>query len=350
MQASISGCSSAAASTCRSRRLTPGTSTTSSPCARTTAPPCSARCRPTASPRASTIRYPCICSRPMPISAMARATSRSRSAPPIRCCRCRCIRSSRTRNSRSLPPPCGRRPTLSDASRVVPAIHGVKKAAEDPAFFEPLAAWLREQFSREGLIDIYGRYMHGDDAIAIAMRAAIWRAGALRAGRGLQVRSGVGFKHLETFEIGDGVFIGAQTYVQGRFDGTCVIGDHTWIGPQSYFDARNLVIGDYVGWGPGAKVLGSAHTALPIDVPIIQTDLDIRPVRIESWADVGTNAVILPGVTVGRGAIVGAGAVVTHDVPPFSVVAGVPARVIRWRAPVEAHPTTEEAGILKWTR
>jgi acetyltransferase-like isoleucine patch superfamily enzyme len=237
---------------------------------------------------------------------------------------------------------------LSDASRVVPAIHGVRKAAEDPAFFEPFAAWLRDQFSRQGLVDIYGRYMHGDDAIAVAMRAAIWHAGALRAGRGLQVGSGVGFKHLETFEIGDGVFIGAQTYVQGRFDGTCVIGDHTWIGPQSYFDARNLVIGDYVGWGPGAKVLGSAHTALPIDVPIIQTDLDIRPVRIESWADVGTNAVILPGVTVGRGSIVGAGAVVTHDVPPYAVVAGVPARVIRWRVADAAQPSPEEAAILQW--
>jgi acetyltransferase-like isoleucine patch superfamily enzyme len=91
------------------------------------------------------------------------------------------------------------------------------------------------------------------------------------------------------------------------------------------------VIEDYVGWGPGAKVLGSTHTGFPIDVPIVQTDLEIRPVRIEAWADIGTNAVVLPGVAIGRGSIVGAGAVVTKDVPPFSIVAGVPARVIRSR-------------------
>jgi acetyltransferase-like isoleucine patch superfamily enzyme len=54
-------------------------------------------------------------------------------------------------------------------------------------------------------------------------------------------------------------------------------------------------------------------------------------VRICEWADVGTGAVIMPGVTVGRGAIVGAGAVVTRDVAPFAIVAGVPARFVRWR-------------------
>ena len=53
--------------------------------------------------------------------------------------------------------------------------------------------------------------------------------------------------------------------------------------------------------------------------------------RIGAWADIGVNAVILPGVTVGKGAIVGAGAVVTHDVEPFSIVAGVPARLLRRR-------------------
>jgi len=52
-------------------------------------------------------------------------------------------------------------------------------------------------------------------------------------------------------------------------------------------------------------------------------------VRIDAWADIGTNAVILPGVT--KGSIVGAGAVVTKDVAPFSIVAGSPAKFLKWR-------------------
>jgi acetyltransferase-like isoleucine patch superfamily enzyme len=168
------------------------------------------------------------------------------------------------------------------------------------------------------------------------MRRAALRAMARALGDGVQVGRAVLFRHPETFQIGNGVFIGEQAVIQGRFDGTCIIGDHVWIGPQAYFDARNLVIEEYVGWGPGAKVLGSAHTGMPVDVPVIQTDLEIKPVRIGAWADIGVNAVILPGVTVGRGAIVGAGAVVTQDVEPFSIVAGVPARLIRRRSGEQA--------------
>jgi acetyltransferase-like isoleucine patch superfamily enzyme len=132
-------------------------------------------------------------------------------------------------------------------------------------------------------------------------------------------------------ELGDAVFLGSQTMIQGRYDGTCRIGSHVWIGPHAYFDARNLVIEDYVGWGPGAKVLGSSHTGNPTDVPIIATELTIKPVIIGYGADIGTNATILPGVRVGANAIVGAGAVVTADVPEYAVVAGVPAKVIRYR-------------------
>jgi galactoside O-acetyltransferase len=236
--------------------------------------------------------------------------------------------------------------------RVVAAVHGRSAAVVNPAV-GAMADWLRAEYTYEGRVDLYGRHMMGDDRFNALMRAAIWTASARSAGAGLRVGSGAGFLHLDTCEIGAGVFIGAQSYLQGRFDGTCRIGDHVWIGPQSYFDARHLVIEDYVGWGPGARVLGSTHTGVPLDVPIVQTDLVIKPVRIEAWADVGTGAIILPGVTVGRGSIVGAGAVVTCDVPPFSVVAGVPARVIRERSDPAGAPQRildQDAKVLQWGR
>jgi len=215
--------------------------------------------------------------------------------------------------------------------RLVQSVHGLKGAMSDPGYQVELAKELRESYGRAGLIELYGRFSMGDGFVDAFMRKAIWASLSRSCGSGLQVGSGVGFKHPETFEIGNGVFIGAQAYIQGRYDGTCKIGDNSWIGPQAYFDARNIVIEECVGWGPGAKVLGSSHTALPVDVPIIRTDLEIKPVHIGAWADIGTNATILPGVTIGKGAIVGAGAVVVSDVEAFSVVAGVPAKFIRWR-------------------
>lgn len=215
--------------------------------------------------------------------------------------------------------------------RTVGAVHGRGQAPSDPSFEEGLSQNLAKSYSLSGLVEQYARFAQGDGELDNLMRRAIWRAAARRFGAGVRIGSGVGFKHLETFEIGDGVFIGAQAYIQGRFDGTAKIGNHVWIGPQAYFDARNLILEDYVGWGPGAKVLGSSHTGIPVDRPIIETDLEIRPVRVEAWADIGTGAVLLPGITVGKGSIVGAGAVVTHDVAAFSIVAGVPARFMRWR-------------------
>jgi acetyltransferase-like isoleucine patch superfamily enzyme len=217
------------------------------------------------------------------------------------------------------------------AFRVVKAVHAHKEIVTDPEFESGLSVFLKEKFNSEHLVDLYGRFSVGDGVFDILMRRAIWRALARRFGNGVSIQSGVGFKHLDTFEIGNGVFIGSQSFIQGRFDGTCTIGDHVWIGPQSYFDARSLVVEDYVGWGPGAKVLGSTHSGIPMDLPIVQTDLEIKPVRIGAWADVGTNAVILPGVTIGKGSIVGAGSVVTKDVTPFSIVAGSPAKFLKWR-------------------
>jgi acetyltransferase-like isoleucine patch superfamily enzyme len=228
--------------------------------------------------------------------------------------------------------------------RVVAAVSGRRPVKRDPAFERDLAEALRAQYTAAQIMDVYARFNAGEAFLDVLMRRACVRAVAAACGDDLRIGAHVAFRHLETIALGSGVTISESTVVHGRFDGHCSIGDKVWIGPHSFLDARDLVLGNHVGWGPGARVLGSEHTGQPIDVPLIATDLCIRPVRVDDGADIGVNAVLLPGVTVGRGAIVGAGAVVTRDVPPFAKVAGVPARVIGWRCDATAVPTPPGVG------
>jgi len=215
--------------------------------------------------------------------------------------------------------------------RQVPASFGRQELLNDPEWEVGFAASLRESQPREELLSLFARFRTSESAFDATMRRVLLRALCKRVGSDLKVGPDVVLKHTETMEFGDCVFIGAQAIIQGRFDGTCRIGSHVWIGPQAYFDARSLILEDYVGWGPGAKVLGSVHTGIPSGQPIITTDLVIKPVTVGAGADIGMNASILPGVHIGAHSIIGAGAVVTHDVPEYAIVAGVPARVIRDR-------------------
>lgn len=217
------------------------------------------------------------------------------------------------------------------AGREVLPTFGVKEVSADPLWERGFSCWLKDTETVQRLHELFATYRTGEDGLSALMRRVLLRAICRSAGDGLQIGPDVVLKHPETLDFGDCVFIGAQAMIQGRFDGTCRIGNHVWIGPQAYFDARNLVLEDYVGWGPGAKVLGSTHTGQPCDVPVIKTGLVIKPVVIGFGADIGMNASILPGVRVGQQAIVGAGAVVTQDVPDYAVVAGVPARVLYFR-------------------
>jgi acetyltransferase-like isoleucine patch superfamily enzyme len=199
--------------------------------------------------------------------------------------------------------------------------------------------------SPDEIMALLARLRPGEDSLDVALRRVALRALCRSMGDDVQIGPEVVFKHPETMEFGDCVFIGSQVMIQGRFDGKCRIGNHVWIGPQAYFDARDLVIEDYVGWGPGAKVLGSQHTGEPIDVPIIATSLVIKPVVIGYGADIGTNATVLPGVRVGAHAIIGAGAVVTADIPDYAIAAGVPARVLRYRNQPAAETNHEKKGL-----
>jgi len=224
----------------------------------------------------------------------------------------------------------------TSALQQVAATFGRLEGRESPTWELGFASHLKDTLSIDELQVLFARFGSGDNTFESMMRRIVLRAMCKKAGSDIQVGPNVVLKHPETMEFGDSVFIGAQAMIQGRIHGSCKIGSHVWIGPQAYFDARALVLEDYVGWGPGAKVLGSAHTGVPVSEPIIKTDLVIKPVVIEYGADIGMNASILPGIRVGGNSIVGAGAVVTRDVPSYSIVAGVPASFVRDRRQSEA--------------
>lgn len=92
-----------------------------------------------------------------------------------------------------------------------------------------------------------------------------------------------------------------------------------------------LTIGSDVLIGPNVMIVTAGHDFRRTDIPIILQDHVAGPVTIEDNVWIGANAVILPGVTLARGTIVGAGAVVTKSTEPFSTVAGVPAHQIASR-------------------
>ena len=90
-----------------------------------------------------------------------------------------------------------------------------------------------------------------------------------------------------------------------------------------------ITIGDNVYTAPLVQILAVNHVFNDPTRPIIEQGITAQGIRIEDNAWIGGGAIILDGVTVGRGAVVAAGAVVTSDVPPHTVVAGVPAHVIK---------------------
>jgi acetyltransferase-like isoleucine patch superfamily enzyme len=111
-----------------------------------------------------------------------------------------------------------------------------------------------------------------------------------------------------------------------------VIGEGTWIGQQCFFhSAGDIIIGKNVGIGPAVKIITSFHAEEGLLKPILHSKIEFAPVVIEDDVDIGTGAIILPGVTILKGTQVGAGAVVTQDYPEYAVIAGVPARLLRIR-------------------
>jgi acetyltransferase-like isoleucine patch superfamily enzyme len=146
------------------------------------------------------------------------------------------------------------------------------------------------------------------------------------------------YRRVLGIEFGEhaGVHLGCYLWFYGpgqlRRDGVR-IGAYSRINRDCCLDVRGpLTIGDNVSVSPEVMILTASHR---FDDPEFR--VETRAVVIEDHVWIGSRAVILPGVTLGRGSVVAAGAVVSRDVPPLAVVAGVPATVVSSRPEYATH-------------
>lgn len=115
------------------------------------------------------------------------------------------------------------------------------------------------------------------------------------------------------------------------FDSRVSLGDNSGIGVNASI-AAYVTIGNDVMMGPDCMLFTTNHGMGDINVPMWkQPFTEPKPIVIEDNVWIGARVIILPGVRVGRGSVIGAGSVVTHDVEPYSVVGGNPAKLIRYR-------------------
>ena len=110
--------------------------------------------------------------------------------------------------------------------------------------------------------------------------------------------------------------------------GDVVIGDHTRIGLHSTVIGP-VSIGSHVNLAQGVTVSALNHNFSETDKRIDEQGITTRQIVIEDDVWIGTNATVLAGVRIGSHSVIAAGAVVTHDIPPHSLAAGVPAQVKR---------------------
>lgn len=129
------------------------------------------------------------------------------------------------------------------------------------------------------------------------------------------------------FSLGDYSVIESFACINNAV-GDVMIGDHTRIGLHNTIIGP-VEIGSHVNLAQGITVTALNHNFDDTEKRIDEQGVSTKPVTIEDDVWVGANAVILPGVTIGNHCVVAAGAVVTKDVPPHSLVAGVPAKVIK---------------------
>lgn len=157
-------------------------------------------------------------------------------------------------------------------------------------------------------------------------RSVFWGLFLKKMGKGCEFMSGVKIFSPSHVEMGN--YVGMNHHVE--------------IGGQ-----LGIKMGNYIMIGPYTQILTANHRIDDYKIPIKSQGIVGGPIEIEDDVWIGAFAMILPNVKIGRGAVIAAHAVVTHDVPAYSIVGGIPAKIIKYRFPEDKR---EIAKKINWSK
>jgi acetyltransferase-like isoleucine patch superfamily enzyme len=229
-----------------------------------------------------------------------------------------------------------------------------------------LGKWI-SRITGNNFNDRFGPEWDTLSTIGVLMRMAIWwirglgirlwmgsAKGLFLIGKGVSIRQaryihvGKNFIAQDFCEInglsqkglifGDKVTVGSYAIIRptnlygGEAGIGLKVGNNSSIGPYAYIGCSGYIeIGDNVMMSPRVSIYSENHVFADTAIPMIEQGVRRSFVKIEDDCWLASNSVILAGVTIGKGSVVAAGSIVTKDVPPYSIVGGNPARIIKYR-------------------
>lgn len=159
----------------------------------------------------------------------------------------------------------------------------------------------------------------------------------VRAGRDVRVSVDARLFGPERIVFGDNVRVDAFCVVSASESGFVEVGSHVHISSGArLFGGAGITIGDFSIVSAGSSLFSvsddySGRSLIGPTIPEIFTSVDGRPVRLEPFSAIGAHSLVLPGVTFGEGAVLGAGGMATVDLAPWTVYVGSPCRALRER-------------------
>jgi galactoside O-acetyltransferase len=188
-------------------------------------------------------------------------------------------------------------------------------------------------FLREATFWVDGLLKNMPGYAGIWIRGKYWRFRFGKCGKQLFIGTGASIVGARNIEVGDSFTLASSSHLGPHGSGSIIIGNRVNTNHNdmiSPIDGK-ITIGDDVVIGPNVVLASDNHAYSRTDIPIRDQGVAVGEIIIEDDVWIGANVVILPDVRIGKGVVIAAGAVVTKNVAPYSIVAGVPAVVIGHR-------------------